>query len=89
MFNYTYWLDYGEMNNALDCFSDNVKIDIRMRGGAEEGKDSFELSCDGSEEINNIYSLMIHEKNRFSASHLILNPVVEVDGDTATGKLNL
>jgi hypothetical protein len=85
MFNYTYWLDYGEMDKALDCFSDNAKIDIRMRGGAEEGKDSFELSCEGREEINRFYSLIIHEKNRFSASHLILNPVVEVNGDAATG----
>ncbi len=85
MFNYTYWLDYGEMDKALDCFAEDAKIDIRMRGGAEEGKDSFELSCEGKEEIRNFYSLMIHQKDRFSASHLILNPVVDVEGDSATG----
>ncbi len=85
MFNYTYWLDYGEMDKAMDCFSDEAKIDIKMRGGAEEGKDSFELNCEGREEINKFYSLIVHEKNHFSASHFILNPVVEVDGDTATG----
>ncbi len=85
MFNYTYWLDYGEMDKAVDCFSDSAKIDIKVRGSAEEGKNPFEFSCEGKEKINKFYYQIVHKKDRFSASHFILNPVVEVDGDTATG----
>ena len=85
MFNYTYWLDYGEQAKALDCFAKNAKIDIRMRGGVKEGEDSFEMECEGEEQIKNFYNLIVHDKDRFSASHLILNPVVTVDGDKAKG----
>ncbi len=85
MFNYTYWLDYGEQDKALDCFAENARIDIRMRGGAKEGEDSFEIECEGEESIRNFYNLIVHDKDRFSASHLILNPVVTVEGDKAKG----
>ena len=85
MFNYTYWLDYGEMDKAVDCFSDNAKMDIKVRGSAEKGKNPFEFCCVGKEAINKFYYQIVHVKDRFSASHFILNPVVEVDGDTATG----
>ena len=85
MYNYTYWLDYGEFDTALDCFTDEAKIDIRQRGGAKEGQDSFELTCVGKEEIRKFYGLFIHQRERFTASHLLLNPVVTVDGEKATG----
>ena len=85
MHNYTYWLDYGEMDKALDCFMDDARMDVGMRGGAEEGQDSFEFKCEGKEEISNFYHLMVHQKDRFSASHFILNPVVTVEGDKAKG----
>jgi len=85
MYNYTYWLDYGEFDTALDCFTDDAKIDICQRGGAQEGQDSFELKCDGKEEIRKFYGLFIHQRDRFTASHFLLNPVVTVNGEKATG----
>ncbi len=85
MNNYTYWLDYGEFDRALDCFSDTAKLDVWERGGPKEGHVPFEIKCNGKEEIKSFYSAVVHKREKFSASHLLLNPVVTVDGDNAVG----
>ncbi len=85
MFNYTYWLDYGELDKAMDCFMDNAVMDVNVRGEVKEDESTFEFKYEGIEEITNFYNIYVHQKDKFSASHLILNPVVEVNGDRATG----
>jgi hypothetical protein len=85
MWNYTYWLDYGEFDKVMDCFVDDARMDIRTRGERAEGEAALNFSCEGKEAIREFYSLVVHHKDRFSASHLILNPVVTVEGDKATG----
>ncbi len=85
MFNYTYWLDYGEVDKALDCFSDDAVYDVKVRGEMKEEDTNFELYFEGIEQITNFYNSFVHQKDRFTASHLILSPVVDVNGDRATG----
>lgn len=89
MWNYSYWLDYGEFDKVIDCFTDDAKLDVQTRG--ELGKDDATLNyaCEGREAIRDFYNLVRHGKDRFSASHLILNPVVAVEGDKATGTFYL
>jgi hypothetical protein len=85
MWNYTYWLDYGEFDKVMDCFVGDAKMDIRTRGEPAEGEAVLNFACEGKEAIREFYSLVLHHKDRFSASHLILNPVVTAEGDKATG----
>ena len=85
MWNYTYWLDYGEFEKMIDCFTDDAKLDVRTRGEPGEGEAALNYACQGKQALWEFYNLVRHEKDRFSASHLILNPVVTVDGDRATG----
>ena len=72
-------------DKVIDCFSEDAVMDVRVRGELKEDDTNFELKFNGREEIENFYNVMVHEKDRFSASHLILNPVVDVKGDSATG----
>ena len=37
MWNYTYWLDYGEFDKVIDCFTDDARLDVRDEGGAGRG----------------------------------------------------
>lgn len=85
MWNYTYWLDYGEFDKVMDCFVNDAKMDVRTRGEQAEGEDVMNFACEGKEAIREFFSVVLHQKDRFSASHLILNPVVTVEGDKATG----
>ena len=85
MWNYTYWLDYGELDKVIDCFVDDAELDVRTRGEPGKGEALLNFACKGKSSIREFYSLVLHEKDRFSASHLILNPVVTVEGDKANG----
>ncbi len=85
MWNYTYWLDYGELDKVLDCFFDEAVIDIKMRGGEEVGEAPLEGIYEGKDMIEGFYRLVVPPKDRFAVAHLLLNPVVTVDGDKAQG----
>jgi hypothetical protein len=85
MHNYTYWLDYGEFDKALNCFAEDAVLDVREREAPREGHQPFEVRCSGMVELRNFYSAIVHKRDKFSASHLLLNPVVNVEGDLATG----
>ena len=89
MWSYTYFLDYGELDKAIDCFADDAKLEVGMRGGTEKGKAALEGSYEGKEAIKQLYSFVQSSKDRFSVSHLILNPVVKVDGERAQGTFYL
>jgi hypothetical protein len=89
MFNYTYWLDYGEQEKVIDCFIDNAVMDVQVRGEVKEDENTFAFKFEGKEALRNFYNIIVHEKDRFSASHLILNPVVDVQGDRAAGRFYL
>ena len=89
MSSYTYFLDYGELDKVMDCFVDDAKLEVGMRGGTGEGKAALEGKYEGKEAIRGLYSLVQSSKDRFSVSHLILNPVVKVDGERAQGTFYL
>jgi hypothetical protein len=85
MWIYTYSLDYGELDKVLDCFADDAIIEVGMRGEAGEAQVALEGRYEGKETIRNFYSLVLSPKDRFVVAHLVLNPVVTVDGDHAKG----
>ena len=84
MWNYTYYLDYGEVDKVMDCFTDDARLEVRMRGTAEtgchvgvfEGKKAIETG---------VYRVAPHFKDRFVEAHQIENPVVTVEGEKAKG----
>jgi len=89
MWSYTYFLDYGELDKVMDCFVDDAKLEVGMRGGTEKGKAALEGRYEGKEAIKWLYSLVQPSKDRFAVSHLILNPVVKVEGERAQGTFYL
>ena len=89
MWDYTYCLDYGELDEVLDKFLDDAKMEVRMRG-AEEGKlAALEGRYEGKEAIKGLFGSVLPEKDRFSFAHLIVNPVVTVEGEKARGTFYL
>jgi hypothetical protein len=64
-------------------------MDVQVRGEVKEDENRFEFKFEGKEAIKNFYNIIVHEKDRFSASHLILNPVIDVQGDGAEGRFYL
>ena len=89
MSSYTYFLDYGELDKVMDCFVDGAKMEVGMRGGTGEGKAALEGKYEGKDAIRGLYSLVQSSKDRFSVSHLILNPAVQVEGERAKGTFYL
>jgi hypothetical protein len=84
MWNYAYYLDYGEVDKVMNCFADNARLEVRVRGTAEigvhvgvfEGKKAIE---------ENVFRAASHSKDRFAEAHQIENPVVMVEGEKAKG----
>ena len=68
MWNYTYWLDYGELEKVLDCFADNAVIDIKMRGGEEAGEAPLEGVYEGKEMIEGFYNMVVPPTDRFAVA---------------------
>lgn len=85
MWNYSYWLDYGDFDKVIDCFTDNAKLDMQTRGDVAKDEAVLNYTCEGKGAIQEFYNLVRHTRDRFSASHLILNPVITVEGDRARG----
>ena len=85
MWSYTYFLDYGEYDKVMDCFVDDAKMDVRIRGSIEEGLHVGRY--EGKKAIlEGVYMVTPQTKDRFIASHLIANPVVAVEGERAKGR---
>jgi hypothetical protein len=88
MCNYTYYLDYGEVDKVMDCFADHARLEVRARGteeagphvGVFEGKKAIETG---------VFRVATHFKDRFVEAHQIENPVVTVEGDRAKGTFYL
>lgn len=88
MWNYTYALDYGDLDKVLDNFLDDAKFQVRMRAGEQKG--SLVGRYDGKENIRGLYSSVLPQKDVYPAgAHLIVNPVVTVEGDRAKGSFYL
>jgi len=88
MWNYTYALDYGELDKVLDNFLDDAKFQVRMRAGEQTGL--LVGTYDGKENIRGLYSSVLPQKDVYPAgAHLIVNPVVTVEGDRAKGTFYL
>ena len=88
MWNYTYALDYGDVEAVVDNFLDDAKFQVRMRAGEQKGRRVGVY--DGKENIRALYTSAHQERDVYPASaHLILNPVVTVEGDTAKGSFYL
>jgi len=85
MWSYTYFLDYGELDKVMDCFAEDAKMEIGMRGKAEEGKVALEGRYEGEDAIIELFRSVLPTKDRFAVTHLMLNPVVKVEGERAKG----
>ncbi len=85
MWNYTYRLDYGDLDAVLECFADDARIEVAMRGGTGDGKVALEGTYKGKDTLREFYSSVLPDKDRFSVAHFILNPVVTVEGEEAKG----
>jgi len=84
MWNYTYSLDYGELEEVVDNFLDDAKFQVRMRAGEQTGM--LVGIYDGKENIRGLYSSVLPQKDVYPAvAHIIANPVVTVEGDRAKG----
>lgn len=88
MWSYTYSLDYGNYDEVMDCFAEDAKMDIRIRGPVEEGLHVGKY--EGKKAIlEGVFMATPQTKDRFTASHLIENPVVTVEGQVAKGTFYL
>jgi len=88
MWNYTYSLDYGELEEVVDNFLDDAKFQVRMRAGEQTGM--LVGIYDGKENIRGLYSSVLPQKHVYPAvAHIIANPVVTVEGDRAKGTFYL
>jgi len=88
MWSYTYSLDYGDYDKVMDCFADDAKMDIRIRGPVAEGLHVGKY--EGKKAIlEEVFMVTPQTKDRFTASHLIGNPVVTVEGERAKGTFYL
>jgi hypothetical protein len=84
MWSYTYSLDYGDYDKVMDCFADDAKMYIQIRGPIEEGLHVGQF--EGKEAIREgVFMVTPQTKDRFTASHLIENPVITVEGERAKG----
>jgi len=84
MWSYTYFLDYGDYDKVMDCFIDDARMEIRIRGSLEKGLHVGKY--EGKKAIlEGVYKVTPQGKDRFTASHLIENPVITVDGQKAKG----
>jgi len=89
VWDYTYFLDYGDLDSTLDCFVVDAEMEVGMRGGTAESRAALEGTYKGREAIGNLYRLVLPQKDRFSVAHMILNPVVTVEGEKAKGTFYL
>jgi len=87
MWNYTYALDYGDLDGVVDKFADDAMMEVSMRSGAKEG--ALVGKYPGKKAIKELYASVIPEKTRFTGAHMLTNPVVTVEGDKAKGRFYL
>lgn len=79
MNSYAYSIDMKDVDGVLDVLADDVSLDYGDFGVHE-----------GKEEVREYFtSFFSGEAGILDTLHLMLNPQVEVDGDTATGTWNL
>jgi len=88
MWDYTYRLDYGDVDGVVDKFLDDAKFQVRMRAGEQKGL--LVGRYDGKDNIRALYTIAHQERDVYPASaHVIANPVVKVEGDRAKGSFYL
>ena len=91
VWNYTYFLDYAQLDKILDCFADDAKMEVRVREGLQEGP--YVGRYEDKKAIESVYTNIVarysEAKDRPVGAHLIQNPVVTVDGKKAKGKFYL
>jgi hypothetical protein len=74
---YLYWLVDREWDKIIDCFTEDASVDIGKHG-LHKGKAEFTRLF--KEKINKMN--VGTERN----GHFVIQPIIEVDGDTATGQ---
>lgn len=76
---YTYGqaYDYSEHERWVDCFTDDASYLVLGPDGSEY------VRCQGREELRVWITTVQHAFSRWT-QHLLLDPLVEVDGDSAT-----
>jgi hypothetical protein len=91
MWNYTYSLDYRQLDKILDCFTEDAQMEVRVRGGLP--KNPFAGKYSDKKAIEKLYVSIVEqypkERDRFVGSHLLHNAVINVKGNEATGTFYL
>ena len=70
---YTYLLDTDKWNEAVNLFTENAKVQLTG------------FLCEGKEEITKIYKELFGSGMMSMHRHMVIQPVIEVDGETARG----
>jgi len=88
MWDYTFCLDYGDLEGVLDKFMEDAKFQVRMRAGEQKGL--LVGRYDGKKNIRALYTAVLPKRDAYPANaHIITNPVVSVQGDKAKGSFYL
>jgi hypothetical protein len=72
--NYILWLTNREWDNMAECFAENAIADIGTRGGKV-----------GKQEIAKLFKDVMAPKATAGGGHMLINPVITVNGDKAKG----
>jgi len=77
-FRYTYFLDTSQWDDVVNLFAENAKAQI-----------SDLPLCEGKEEIAKVFKQLFGSGMATMTRHMVIQPVVEVEGDRAKGTFYL
>lgn len=84
---YVHSLDYGDLEAVVDQFMDDAKFQVRMRAGEQRGP--LIGRYDGKEKIRALYAAATATTRQSDfyphPSHLLMSPLITVEGDRAKG----
>ena len=73
---YVYWLNGHQWEEMVNCFTDDAVINIGKHGLRK-----------GKEEITKLFTVDVARVNaKWNGCHFVTQPIINVDGDKATGK---
>ena len=71
---YVFWFNCQQWNEIIDCFAENAMTEMGPHG-VQKGK----------EEIAGLFREVIAKSERYKGRHIVSQPVIDVEGDTARG----
>ncbi len=81
MYRYAHAIDYGLDDEWVDCYTDDAVYDVRF--GEHTGEAARSFLCVGHDQLATFVAAHPRAPTSWN-KHLLVEPRVEVDGDTAT-----